>query len=155
MNNLAAYKAQMEANIKKVYAACEKIADETLKEMYKKIVDRTPIGNPALWKHPYPPAGYVPGKLKASWQLSFNSTARDKTSGRFVSTKGISNSGAGGIKINVSGKDSTATISNFQPYAYRIEYGSWSTQAPAGMMRITVAEYASIINAKTAQYKIR
>ena len=37
------------------------------------------------------------------------------------------------------------TISNETPYAYRVEYGSWSTQAPQGMMRISVMEFPQIL----------
>lgn len=41
-------------------------------------------------------------------------------------------------EIDIEGN--TITISNLQPYAYRVEYG-WSSQAPEGMMRRAVAEY--------------
>jgi hypothetical protein len=32
------------------------------------------------------------------------------------------------------------------PYALRLEYG-WSKQAPAGMVRVTVAEFQAVVNA--------
>lgn len=44
-------------------------------------------------------------------------------------------------------------ISNDQPYADRVEFG-WSTQAPAGMLRISIKEWDSIINKLVAQNKI-
>jgi len=36
-------------------------------------------------------------------------------------------------------------ITNSLPYARRLEYEGWSKQAPAGMVRVTVTEYAQII----------
>lgn len=36
----------------------------------------------------------------------------------------------------------TIYITNSLPYAYRLEYDAWSSQAPAGMVRVTVAEFA-------------
>lgn len=44
-------------------------------------------------------------------------------------------------------------ITNSLPYARRLEYEGYSKQAPAGMVRVTLAEYASIIN--TVLYKAR
>jgi len=43
--------------------------EEACQELYQRIVDRTPIGNPALWNPPYWPNGYVPGDLKAAWKI--------------------------------------------------------------------------------------
>ena len=36
-------------------------------------------------------------------------------------------------------------VTNNLPYARRLEYDGWSKQAPAGMVRVTVAEYQQII----------
>lgn len=36
----------------------------------------------------------------------------------------------------------TIYITNSLPYAYRLEYEAWSAQAPGGMVRITIAEFA-------------
>lgn len=47
----------------------------------------------------------------------------------------------------------TVKIINDQPYAYRIEYG-WSGQAPAGMVRINIADFSGILNDKSKGYKI-
>lgn len=133
-----------------VISASEKVVNETLFQMYKKIVDRTPVGNPALWKWPAP-KDYVPGTLKASWNLSFGGM-RDSGSGRFVSTGSII--GKNGISLQARGGNKTAFIYNNQPYAERVEYG-WSTQAPQGMLRITVAEYTSLMDRYAAKYRVK
>lgn len=49
-----------------------KVSADVLQEVAKKLSERireyTPVGNPALWSYPAP-ANYVPGTLKASWEL--------------------------------------------------------------------------------------
>lgn len=40
---------------------------------------------------------------------------------------------------------STFYITNSLPYARKLEYEAWSSQAPAGMVRVTVVEYWQII----------
>lgn len=45
--------------------------------------------------------------------------------------------------IEIDGK--SIRIFNDQPYAERVETG-WSTQAPAGMMRISALEWSDIVN---------
>lgn len=40
---------------------------------------------------------------------------------------------------------STFYITNSLPYARKLEYEGWSSQAPAGMVRVTVVEYGQII----------
>ena len=93
-----------------------KILVEAAKEFTQRVEARTPVGDPSLWNYPAP-AGYQPGTLKASWSLQFSA---------------ITQSGA------------YATVSNDQPYAQRVEFG-WSTQAPNGMLRVTIKEWQDII----------
>lgn len=132
-----------------IITASEKTINATLQEMYERIVSRTPVGNPALWKWPAP-RNYNPGTLKASWQISFGGM-REESTGRFVSTDSVIN--GHGISLQVRGGQSTVNIYNTQPYAWRVETG-WSTQAPQGMLRITVAEYTSILNQQASKYRI-
>lgn len=149
--NINQFLKKFKENQQVVIKAAEKVVNETLAQMYKKIIDRTPVGNPALWKWPAP-AGYQPGTLKASWQLSFGGI-RDQASGQFVSTQSVT--GTHGISMQVRGGNKTAFIYNKQPYAERVEYGHWSTQAPSGMMRITIAEYTMLIDKNVARYRIK
>lgn len=148
--NINQFLKKFKENQQLVIKASEKVVNETLLEMYKRVVDRTPVGNPALWKF-QAPKDYTPGTLKKSWQLSFGGM-RDQGTGRFVSTQSIV--GKHGISFQVRGGNKTAFIYNKQPYAERVENG-WSTQAPAGMMRITIAEYTMLIDKNAAKYRIR
>lgn len=94
------------------------IFNKAVTELHKRIVDRTPVGDPSLWNWPAH-KDYVPGTLKAAWTLENN--------GKY------------------------AKIENSTPYGYRVEAQSWSTQAPTGMMRISVLEWRDILRAMTSE----
>lgn len=150
--NLNKFLSQFRRNQQIVLDTAGKVINQTLQEMYKRMIDRTPVGNPALWRFPAP-KDYEPGTLKKSWRISFKNTQRD-AKGRFASTSGVVGSGGISMKIKSTNTRETATIYNPQPYADRVEYG-WSSQAPKGMMRITVAEYTGLMDKNAAKYRIR
>lgn len=64
---------QFTRHIKLAIEASEKVFKASVKILYKRIYDRTPLGDPALWKWPAP-KDYVPGHLKASWTLELEGT---------------------------------------------------------------------------------
>jgi hypothetical protein len=134
--NIKQFMRNFDASKKQILEINNKVFNSVLKEMYNRIVERTPVGNPMLWKYPAP-KGYNPGTLKDSWRITLNGAEMS----------------AGGLLLDVKGTDATATIYNPQPYAQRVEYG-WSTQAPQGMLRLTVAEYSQILNDEASRYKI-
>ena len=88
-------------------------------ELFDRIVERTPIGNPSLWKPPYWPKDYTPGALREAWGIEYT--------------------------------NNSVTIFNDKPYAYRVETG-WSSQAPSGMMRISVMEFPSTLDEMNRKY---
>jgi hypothetical protein len=105
------WKASFNRNVKLQIQKDKNAIREAVQELFKRIQERTPIGNPNLWKWPAP-KDYVPGTLRASWELT--------------------------EEVNLY------RIVNAQPYAQRVEYG-WSTQAPAGMLRISLLEWPRIV----------
>lgn len=123
MNEYTEWEHQFNQQIETSMTVMNKIQVEAAKELLSRIEKRTPIGNPSLWKYPAPP-GYKPGTLRASWVME---------------QEGVK----GGLEI---------TISNDQPYAERVETGSWSTQAPEGMMRISCLEWDAIVNSVAGKY---
>ncbi len=147
----------MKEHQQKSLDACERTVNSTVREMVQKIIDRTPVGDPSLWHYPAP-KGYKPGTLQASWEINNSNSSRDVNTGRFKK-QGQSSASSNtaeqweGIKLNINSSP-VITIANRQPYAWRVEYGSWSTQAPTGMMRITIAEYASILERNARQNKL-
>lgn len=150
--NIKQFLREFKAAQQKVLVASEKAVNSTLREMYKRIIDRTPVGKPELWSYPAGP-DYTPGTLRDSWRLNFNGTLRN-TRGQFASGAQISNSGGLKFRVNSSNSNQSATIFNPQVYAQRVENG-WSTQAPRGMMRVTIAEYVGILNGQAAKYRVR
>lgn len=120
---------------------------DAAKELKKRVEERTPVGDPTLWHPPYWPKGYVPGTLKASWRLD-NGQART-SGGQFTSVSEIESSH--GITLNPI---AALVLSNPQPYAERVEYGHWSTQAPAGMMRISMLEWPQILQEAASNHRI-
>ncbi len=115
------------------------VVEEAANVLFSNIEERTPIGDPSLWHPPYAPANYVPGTLKASWEINYSNGARSASTGRFISTTDLLSSH--GIKAQID----NISIFNRQPYAERVENG-WSTQAPQGMLRVSCLEWDSIVN---------
>lgn len=151
--NINEFLKKFKANQQIALDASAKVVNATALQMYKRIVDRTPVGDPSLWNPPHFPKDYTPGTLKASWQISFDGKQR-ATTGRFADAGQMLGSGGLTFKINANNNGQSITISNPQPYAQRVETG-WSSQAPQGMMRVTIAEYTSIINSNAKRYRIK
>jgi hypothetical protein len=90
------------------------------------------------------------GRLRGNWQVGLNAPvtgqlARLDKSGEVTISAGrsvLNGAKAGGIVF----------LSNNVPYAQRIEFG-WSKQAPAGIVRITVARFQSMLDKAVAAAK--
>ncbi|UXZ43602.1 hypothetical protein [Pseudomonas soli] len=86
--------------------------------------------------------GYVGGRFRSNWQL----TAGNPASGEIDE---VESAGATITKLVAVAGDLTlgevAYIVNNLPYAIPLEYGH-STQAPAGMVRVTIADFQNIVN---------
>lgn len=111
------------------------------------VVERSPVGNPDLWKSP-PPPGYVGGRFRANWMFGVgapdNSTTEntDKDGGPTLNrlSAAIGATGAGGVTY----------ISNSLPYGPAIEDGH-STQAPTGVVEITAIEFQDYVRQAVAE----
>lgn len=111
-------------------------------EVLTKVVMRTPVGNPSLWKSK-PPAGYVGGRLRANWHATFGAPSFQVTAER--DPAGTATIMRGTSTINRAYGDHDIYITNSLPYAIPVEYGH-SKQAPVGMVRITVAEFQTYVD---------
>lgn len=129
----------------------EKIARGFCIQLSTNIILKTPVGNPDLWLYKHPtkgyvdylayknaPPGYTGGRARNNWfpSISSPSTRQNKTSDK---------SGRASVKRLTTGANKlkagqTFYLTNNLPYIRRLEYEGWSTQAPAGMMRISLAE---------------
>lgn len=134
--------------IAKANGNVEKVVQKVGADILASVVARTPVGNPKLWKSK-PPAGYVGGRLRGNWNVSFGApdftttVVRDQSGGPTISR---------GISALAGWKDeATIYVMNSLPYVRTIEYDGHSMQAPAGMVRITVTEFQTFIQQAIAE----
>lgn len=86
--------------------------------------------------------GYVGGRFRGNWLVTIGGPSQGTISRVDPSGSETIDDGTATIRTLESGE--TIYIMNNLPYAQRLEYG-WSKQAPAGMVRLTVAEFQAIV----------
>ena len=123
-------------------------------EMLAKVVLRTPVGNRELWAAnierkkkglPLYPPGYVGGRLRANWNVGIGTI--DTNTSAPPDKSGQAAIAAGTAKIATASGEMDIFITNALPYAIPVEYGHSKKQAPAGMVRITVTEFQTYVDA--------
>lgn len=95
-------------------------------------------------------AGYVGGRFRGNWQFTIGSPASgviEAIDPNGAETLGKIIAGAGSLEAG-----DVAYIVNNLPYAVPLEHGH-STQAPAGMVRITTERFQSIVGEIIARRK--
>jgi hypothetical protein len=134
----------------KARAAMNFVVRETILDLSLAVVNRSPVGDPALWSRPAT-AGYVGGKFRGNWQYSEN-TAPTGTLPTIDSTYGTSNASYARIssKLASSVIGKVHYVVNNLPYSRKLEYG-WSTQAPTGVVGVTIAEFNSRVRGIVAR----
>ena len=119
---------------------------------------RSPVGQPEIWAAnidratrglPPLPKGYVGGRFRANWQLGVNVRPSGEING--VDPTGEATLGKVLSEIPKQAAGNIYYLVNNLPYAQALEDGH-STQAPSGMVGLTVLEWASVVqdNAKGA-----
>ncbi|WP_443699178.1 hypothetical protein [Pseudomonas sp.] len=89
-------------------------------------------------------ADYVGGRFRGNWQVSFDTAITGELDR--IDPKGSASKGDGSAVIQgFTTEVGTIWMMNNQPYAQALEYGH-STQAPAGMVRISTLEVQQFIN---------
>ena len=146
----------------KAGAAADAVVRKTVLDIGTKIVERSPVGKKELWLDNIDrasrglkplPENYVGGRFRANWQYGNYSGAGvpsaelddidpSPAEGN-VSTARL----AAAIPANACGM--VHVIINNLPYAEKLENGH-STQAPQGMVGLTVQEFRSIVDAAVA-----
>ncbi|WP_440466875.1 hypothetical protein ACKI1H_26990 [Pseudomonas sp. YH-1] len=87
---------------------------------------------------------YVGGRFRGNWQVSFNvaktgELERVDQQGNETKQEGLA------VIQTFNSEVGSIWLMNNVPYAQPLEYGH-SSQAPAGMVRVTVAEFQSFVN---------
>lgn len=147
--------ATIEQAVLNIQKRAETMVRGTVIGCASRIIKRTPVGNPDIWlgalfdlktrKNIRAPEGYVGGSLRGNWQASIGQPINteieriDK-----AGTAATADVFREGQRLNMG---AIFYMTNNLPYAARVEFSAWSTQAPQGMMRIEVLETAAAIRA--------
>lgn len=86
--------------------------------------------------------GYVGGRFRGNWQLSISAPATAALDR--IDANGSDTIAAASAAIASFAAGPPIYLTNNLPYAVRLEHG-WSKQAPAGMVRVTAAEFSAIV----------
>jgi len=125
----------------------DKVILGTLLDLSRRIVLRTPVGNPSLWQGP-PPPGYTGGQARGNWQASIGSPQSGVTSS-------LDKSGTATL-VSIGGQTQQAPgnvwyLTNNLPYINKLEFDGWSSQATEGMVRISLRELDRSIDEQIAK----
>ena len=93
----------------------------------------------------YAPPGYVGGRFRANWQVTFNAPAAGEIDG--IDPQGSETIARGTAVLNAFNSEMAKIwFMNNLPYGYPLEFEGHSSQAPGGMVRITVTEFQAFVN---------
>ena len=120
----------------------ERVVRGTIYGIASRVIRATPVAAPETWQKPIP--GYIGGTLRGAWNASIGSI--DSTRSQNRDKSGATTIANVSAVVNGLEMGQTFFMTNPQPYAYAVEYG-WSNQAPAGMLRIAIADTQAVINA--------
>lgn len=93
---------------------------------------------------------YVGGRFRGNWQVSFEvgeTGVLDLVDPRGTRAKASGTQVIGQFQIGVG----SIWMMNNLPYGPRLEYEGWSSQAPAGMVRISTTEFQTFVNKAVAE----
>lgn len=129
--------------VEKAKANSELVVKKIAVDLLASVVDKSPVGNPELWADPSAGAGYVGGRFRGNWQVTFDLPATGET-GKIDQSGGQTKQAGSAVIQTYSAGVGSIYLMNNVPYAQRLEYG-WSNQAPQGVVRITVAEFDAFV----------
>lgn len=95
------------------------------------------------------PKGYVGGHFRANWQFG-TSIPTGEVDG--VDPEGTATIGSMTADISATGAGGVTYLVNNAPYAIPLEYGH-STQAPQGIVRVTIAEFNQVVEQAVQEVK--
>lgn len=119
------------------------VTKEALMEVGRRVVDRSPVGDPHTWHPPKWPKDYVPGLFKNNWQVGIDNIPF----GQFNTPDAT---GSGSLeRLSHLGRWQVGHIYYFVnnvKYALYLEKGWSYLQAPFGMVGLTVMEFQQIVD---------
>jgi hypothetical protein len=120
--------------VEKAKAAPEQVVRKVGLDLASRVVLRSPVDT---------------GRFRANWNVAFGrvdtltTPSTDKTGGKTLER----------VRVQLNGwaPGQDIYLTNSLPYAIPLEYGWSKKQAPQGMVRITVAEFQTFVNAAVAE----
>jgi hypothetical protein len=122
----------------------DQIVRRSLLDVSRNVILKTPVGNPDLWESGKAPAGYVGGRARNNWQASINNIPGGEVDS--PSASGADSLSSANAAINGAVGQVYYLVNNL-PYIRKIEYLGHSTQAPSGMVRLSLKEFDQIARA--------
>lgn len=133
MSNSTSFLQSINAFVDRAKANNELVVKKGCIEVLQDIIRMSPVGQPELWQG-YAPKGYVGGRFRGNWQISFNVPAtgeldRIDPTGMETLKDGIEQIGQYTCSVK------SVYFTNNVPYSVRLEFGH-SKQAPNGIVRV-------------------
>jgi len=88
---------------------------------------------------------YVGGRFRGNWQVSFDAAITGNIE-RIDPNGSASKSAGAALMQTFTTEVGTIWMMNNLPYGPRLEYEGWSSQAPAGMVQVSVTEAQTYLN---------
>lgn len=161
---MATFDAQIRQFAEKAGENVDQVIRGTLLSIFTAVIKRTPVGDPNLWVYNrgtseepdyvdyiayqgYPP-GYIGGTARGNWQAQIGAQPtsildRQDENGQ------VTIAAAQPAIDDAPGE--VLWITNNVPYIERLEFEGWSTQAPSGMVRVTMSEFNREVEQQAAR----
>ena len=136
------FAAQLKAIADKAGTKVETVTRKVTVDMAGEIIALSPVGNPSVWQSAAP-AGYVGGRFRNNWM--FGQSQANTATNNGTDPTGANAMSRLSVQIQSAQIGSVWYITNSLPYARALEYGH-SSQAPAGMVRLTVQRWNEYID---------
>lgn len=108
--------------------------------LLNEVIERSPVGNPDLWKDP-PPPGYVGGRFRGSHIVSIGAPVYTVTTN--VDPSGSDTRSKGMAALSGLEPYTQVFIQTNLPYAERLEQGH-SAQAPGGLYELAFISVSEV-----------
>jgi hypothetical protein len=137
---------QIEAFARQAIGRVQDVERSVVLQVMTSLVLKSPVGDPSRWKDPESaPPGYVGGRFRGEWQYTYNALPTS-TVGSIDATGQVSI----GRAIIGRKRPGIHYLTNLMSYGRKLEYDGHSSQAPNGMVGITVREFDGLV-ASTAR----
>jgi hypothetical protein len=120
---MSSISATVDAMLAKAKGNMSAVVTKSLEYQLEEIIDRSPVGDPTLWKHAPKDGVYNPGHFKRNWQVGVNSKPTTELEGEDISGKQVLTECIDVVKSSNPLTTKTYHIVNNTPYAFAVETG--------------------------------